>query len=166
MSQERPIILGIDPGARHIGVAVIFKDDLLYFGVKVIKSAKTPSARFSRLAGIVSNLVHEFSVSHIALETVTSRQQLRSTVKHIYQQLRLVADKTGLPLIEYDAYCVRNAICGHPKATRSEACDILARRFPELLKYRLVKRIWQREYFARLFAAVGIALISSRHLRG
>lgn len=160
----QPIILGIDPGARHIGVAVLRGSQFLYYGVKTIKKNKLQKSAFENLEQIITNLMSEYKVDCIALEKVVSVQQRNSFVEVVYWQIKAIAQKYNFKLREYSASFVRSSICNKTKGTRQETYRILTEKYPELSRYLSVTRIWQKAYFAHLFDACALALLSVREL--
>src|SRR5829696_3903952 len=134
MSKIRPIILGIDPGARHIGVAVLRGTELLYYGVKTLKRDEFHPAT-ANLEQLITKLIAEYRVDIIALEKVISAQQRNSYVKVVYENVKLIAGKHDFKLREYNPKLVRNFICSQVKATRRETYRALAEKYPELKRY-------------------------------
>lgn len=162
MPKTQPIILGIDPGARHVGVAVLRGRELLYYGVKTLKKNESSRPATANLEQLITKLAAEYRVDIIALEKVISAQQRKSYVKVVYENVQLIAGKYDFKLREYSPNLVRNFICSQVKATRRETYRALAEKYPELNRYVSVTRIWQKAYFARLLDAVAVALLGIR----
>lgn len=156
---KQPVILGIDPGARQIGVAVLRSDELLYYGIKTIKKNKLRKSTFVSLEQIITKLVDEYKADYIALEKVVSIQQRNSFVKAVYWQIKTIAQKHQYNLKECCPNFVRNSICNKTKGTRQETYHFLTRKYPELNRYLSVTRIWQKAYFAHLFDAIAVAVV-------
>jgi Holliday junction resolvasome RuvABC endonuclease subunit len=170
MLKNQPIILGIDPGARQIGIAVLrcnpeYNDgELLYYGIKTLKKDELRKSEFLVLERIITNLMNEFKVDYIALEKVVSAQQRNSFVESIYQRVKAIAQKYDFRIKEYSPKFVRSSICGKEKGTRQETYNILAEKYPELSRYLLATKDWQKSYFAHLFDAIAVALLCVREL--
>lgn len=167
MLKNQPIILGIDPGARQIGIAVLRGGELFYYAVKTLKKDKKDNSQSSvsiteSLEQIICKAVEEFKVDCIALEKVTSAQQRNSFVEVVYRNVKEIAARRNFKLREYSPNFVRNSICRQTKATRREAYKILTEKYPELYRYLSATRIWQKAYFAHLFDAIAVALLCSR----
>lgn len=156
---KQPVILGIDPGARQIGVAVLRGDELLYYGVKTIQKNKMPKFVPFSLEQTITKLVVEYKADCIALEKVISIQQRNSFVEVVYWQIKTIAQKHHYGLKEYNPGFVRNSICNKIKSTRQGTYYLIAKKYPELSRYLSVTRIWQKAYFAHLFDAIAVALV-------
>lgn len=165
MSKNHPIILGIDPGARQIGVAVICGDELIYYAVRTLQKDKLQKTVFESLTRIITKSVAEFDVDWIALERVVSIQQRNSFVKTVYRQIKLISRKHHFKVIEYSPKLVRSAICNKPLGTRNETYQILTKKYPELNRYFSLTRIWQKAYFAHLFDAIAVAFLCGREIK-
>jgi Holliday junction resolvasome RuvABC endonuclease subunit len=161
-TNRQPIILGIDPGTRHMGVAVLCGGKLLYYGVKTFKKDKRGCPLFSDLERAIINLAGEYAIDCIALEKIVSFQQRSSPFGVVSNQIRAIAEKRHYNLREYSPAFVRSCIGGNEKITRAETYRIITGKYPELRRYLLVSKIWQKTYFARLFDAVAAALLRER----
>ena len=67
MSARKPLILGIDPGSREIGLAVFSGNELLCYGVKSIRR-NTRKQRLYKLRSVLDNLFAEYNFDFLAVE--------------------------------------------------------------------------------------------------
>lgn len=162
---KQPVILGIDPGARQIGVAIFNGNELLYYGVKTVKKSGLRKTAFVALEKIITQLMDEYETDCFALEKVVSVQQRNSVVEAVSWQIKAIAQKHHYRFKEYSPSFVRETICGKTKATRDETYRILTDQYPELRRYLSATRIWQKAYFAHLFDAVATAAVGVRELQ-
>jgi activator of 2-hydroxyglutaryl-CoA dehydratase len=59
MGKDKTRILAIDPGTRHMGVALLEDGKLIYHGVKVIKKQKTPHATLKEARKVVLRIIND-----------------------------------------------------------------------------------------------------------
>lgn len=156
-----PTILGIDPGTRHLGVAVLKDASLLYYGVKTFKKDEQGCPAFAELKKAIVNLTIEYQVDRVALEKVVSVQQLRSPVGIVSRHIKTLAEERRCLWREYSPAFVRSSIGGE-KVGREKTWQIIAQKYPELNRYLIVQNVWQKNYFAHLFDAVAVALLAAR----
>jgi crossover junction endodeoxyribonuclease RuvC len=125
-------ILGIDPGLRATGFGLIEKDGqrLAYLSSGVIR---TPDgalpARLGSIFGHVAEVVGEFLPSEAAVEKVFVNVNPQSTL--LLGQARGAAIcalvKAGLPVAEYTALQVKQAVVGNGHADKDQVVHMVCR---------------------------------------
>ena len=66
--RKTPTVLAIDPGTRHLGLAVLDGDALVYHGVKTISADLTPHDGLTAGRRIVLRLIRDFRPDVLAIE--------------------------------------------------------------------------------------------------
>jgi crossover junction endodeoxyribonuclease RuvC len=125
-------ILGIDPGLRTTGFGVIDKQGhkLTYVASGTIK---TPDAslphRLKVILGSVSEVVRTYSPDSSAIEIVFVNVNPQSTL--LLGQARGAAIcalvSADLPVAEYTALQIKQAVAGHGKAQKQQVQDMVQR---------------------------------------
>ncbi len=121
-----PRILGIDPGLRVTGFGVIEKhgNQLLYVASGCIKSKESDSLpdRIKTLFSGISEVVSTYSPDQAAVEKVFVNVNPQSTL--LLGQARGAALSAlvhaGLPVAEYTALQVKQAVVGQGKAAKEQ----------------------------------------------
>jgi Holliday junction resolvasome RuvABC endonuclease subunit len=167
MSQKPPTILGLDPGTRYLGFALIRGKELLEFGVKELKNGERPYDVIGQARRVVLRLIALHAPSVVAIEAPyllpTPRAAVLSTLT---QEIHERAKETGAAVVELRPEQVRQALTGNPKATKYEVAQRLAReRFPELAalvpQKPKVPALWltsRERYWLHMFDALGLAI--------
>ena len=164
MSTTLPIILGIDPGARQIGVSVLSGEKLIFYAVKTFKK-RTQDDSLSKLREVIRRLIAEYEPQCIAVEKIVFVQQHRSFVKIAYEEIKEFVRSQDIKLFEYNPKLIRQIICGVERPTKRNSALIIAQKYPELARYFNVSRIWQKRYFAQLFDAIAASLTCLREIK-
>ncbi len=165
MLGHKHTVLGLDPGARQIGVAIFVGEELVYYGVKTIRK-KTEFETLRKLRKILSKLIEAYRVEQIAIERVVFVQQQRSFVKTVYEEAVNYARTTGALLFEYDPKFIRRSICRGQNPTKRNTALRLVQGYMELESYFNLPKVWQRKYFAQMFDAIAAGLVCSRRQGG
>jgi crossover junction endodeoxyribonuclease RuvC len=127
-------ILGIDPGLRHTGFAVIQKattgSQLTYVTCGVIKSGEGEvPERLRIILKSLSELIREYQPTQVAVEKVFVNVNPQSTL--LLGQARGAAISAAvlhdLPVFEYTALQVKQAVVGHGKAAKEQVQDMVQR---------------------------------------
>ena len=165
MEVIRPVkILAIDPGTRHLGVAVLEGSDLIYATVKNVKDQpKTPKDKIYKIEKIVARLIDTYRPDILAIEKPLT-VQLKSSplITPLTRAIIKQAKSKKLMVSEYAPNVVRKFICQDGKATKMKAAEIIVNKFyPWLRPYLekdLRKRWWEGRYWEQMFGAIALAL--------
>ena len=126
-------ILGIDPGLRVTGFGVIEKQGnlLVYVASGCIKSNEKQSLpeRIGTLFSGITEVVTAYAPAQAAVEKVFVNVNPQSTL--LLGQARGAAlsalVSAGLPVAEYTALQVKQAVVGHGKAAKTQVQDMVVR---------------------------------------
>jgi Holliday junction resolvasome RuvABC endonuclease subunit len=167
MEVIRPVkILAIDPGTRHLGVAVLEGSDLIYATVKNVKDQpKTPKNKICKIEKIIARLIAIYRPDILAIEkTLTVQLKSSPLITPLTRAIIKQAKSKKLTVCEYVPNAVRKFICHDGKATRLKtATTITEKYYPWLKPYLekdLKKRWWEgnSRYWEQMFGAIALAL--------
>lgn len=121
------IILGIDPGSRLTGYGIIEQSgrNFVYLGSGCIKTAAAGNELAARLQIIfsgVSELIMQFKPEMFAIEQVFMAKNPDSALKlgHARGAAIVAATQAGLPVTEYSARQIKQAVVGTGAADKSQ----------------------------------------------
>ena len=126
--QTNPIILGLDPGTRFLGVAVIRGRDLLDYGVHTLRNGQRPYDLIGQARKVVLGYIARHSPDIVAIEAPYLISSKRAAVlSTIAQELHGRAKELGLRVLELSPEEVRKAVVGKERATKIEVAEALIR---------------------------------------
>lgn len=157
-------ILGLDIGARQIGVAVFRGEELVFYAVKSIKRPNREES-LMKLKAVLEKLIARYKIEFTAIEKIVFIQQHRSFVKIVYDETKEYLKGQNIELFEYNPKLIRYILCHPEKPTKRNTALILVQKHAELVKYFTVPRLWQKRYFAQLFDAIAVGLVCAKELR-
>lgn len=125
------VILGIDPGSRITGYGIITKQGnrLIHLdnGAIFTQSAKDFPQRLERIYRGVSEIIAQFRPQAIAVENVFLAKNAQSALK--LGQARgaaiVAAVSVGLPVFEYTALQVKQAVVGSGRAEKMQVQQMI-----------------------------------------
>ncbi len=164
MLTSSPDILGIDPGARQIGVSVLRGEELVFYAVKTFKQRSRKDS-LRKLRKVIKNLIAEYQIEFVAVEKVVFVQQHRSFVKIVAEEIKGFVRQENIKLLEYNPKQIRRSLCGLEKPTKRNTALLLSQRYNELVRYFNVPKLWQKRYFALLFDAIAVGLVCAKELK-
>jgi Holliday junction resolvasome RuvABC endonuclease subunit len=131
---DQPTILGIDPGSRHMGLAVLRGRELLDYGVHTLRNGKRPYNMIGQARGHVLASIRDHAPEIVAIEEPLLLPTKRAAlVSALAQELHERARELGIQVVEISPRKVREIVVGNPKATKIEVAEALVRQgFSEL----------------------------------
>ena len=160
--QRSPTILAIDPGTRHIGVAVLTAPELVYYGVKSFRGERPADALIRATRAALQDLIAAHRPSILAYEKTFYVQAKRSALLHVQEaEIIRVGRLAGLRVVGYPPTRVRKLLCQDGRATKREVARLLVDRFPELGRYRTAVSPRQETYWLNMFDAIAVGVVCS-----
>lgn len=168
-------ILGIDPGTKEMGLAVLHGPELRYFGVRTLRNGTRPYDVIGQARRIVLAVIEKQAPDIVAIEEPlllpTKRAALLSVIA---QELRARAEDLGLEVVELSPSAVRQAAVGNPRATKIEVAEILARdqftQLRDLVPIRPPRSALglrpRDKYWLHMFDALALAVATREGLLG
>jgi len=120
------IILGIDPGSRKTGYAVLEsgkgRRSLLRYGTIVLTDLKSMPEKLVRIYEELGKLFDEFSIETVAVEAGFYGKNAQSAYKLGYARSAavLVAALKSVEVVEYSPRKVKQAVTGNGNASKSQ----------------------------------------------
>ncbi|MEO7868086.1 MAG: crossover junction endodeoxyribonuclease RuvC [Candidatus Eisenbacteria bacterium] len=119
-------ILGIDPGTREMGLAVIRGTTLISYGVRTLRNGTRPYDIIGQARRHVLAEIARYSPQVVAIEEPfnlpTKRAQLLNVIA---AELRERATELGLEVVDLPPAIIRKRVTGNPRATKLDVAEAL-----------------------------------------
>jgi Holliday junction resolvasome RuvABC endonuclease subunit len=169
-STSTPTILGIDPGTRFLGAAVLRGRRLLRYAVHELRNGERIYDLLGQARSIVFQYIERYSPQVVALEKPYVLDSDRAvTLRALVRELRKRSKEFGLSVAELSPEEVRTAIVGSARATKHDVAGTLVERFPELRpllpRRPKIPALWlssKDRYWLHAFDGVSVAIAASR----
>jgi len=164
---HEPTILGIDPGSRHMGLAVVRGRELLDYGVHTLRNGRRPYDMIGQARAHVLTSIRDHAPGLVAIEepllVPTKRAAL---VSALGQELHERARELGIQVVEISPRRVREIVVGNPKATKIEVAEALVKQgfsdLAELVPKRPARAVLglseKDRYWLHAFDALALAV--------
>jgi len=153
-------ILAIDPGTREMGIALLEKGKLIYYGVKVIKKRKSPHETLKEGRKIILRLIRDFKPKALVVEKAFfSKSRNLALLNIFFDEIKAIAKRKKLRFISYAPSTVKKFICGNGWATKKEVAAVIVLKYPELKVYLNQDRAWKERYHQNMFDAVSLGVM-------
>ena len=158
MRKNNNRVLAIDPGARELGIAVLEGTELIYYGVKSLKTFRPKKVLQGVVAKIIDRLIVEYNVKTVVYEDGHFSQIASDLYNGVLDTICSVAKLRRLKLKHYNPKTVRKFACGDGKANKRRTAAILIVRYPELAILLDQKYRWKEKYWMNAFDAIALGL--------
>ena len=164
---QHKTILGIDPGTREMGLAVLRGRELRYFGVRTLRNGTRPYDVIGLARRIVLTAIEQYSPDVVAIEEPFNLPTKRSRLLNVItDELGERAVELGLKVIALSPAAIRERVTGNPRATKIEVANALVRSGFDQLKplipmkpVRAALGLRPRDkYWLHMFDALAIAV--------
>lgn len=155
-------ILGIDPGTREMGVAVIERGNLLYSAVEIFRKLPSREERLKQGRAAVTRLIGDFRPSVLAVEkTFTGKNRDAALLSVLAHEIAALGRRRGIAVRAFAPNTVKKIVAGNGWATKEEVARAVAVEFPKLRAYLPPDRNWKRRHHLNMFDAVALAIACS-----
>jgi Holliday junction resolvasome RuvABC endonuclease subunit len=168
---QHKTILGIDPGTREMGIAVLRGRELLAYGVHTLRNGTRPYDVIGQARRIVLAAIEKHQPDIVAIEeplmVPTKRAALMSVIA---QELRGRAEELSIEVFELSPSDIREAVVGNPRATKIEVAETLVRggfsQLGDLVPRRPARAALglrpKDKYWLHMFDALALAVATRR----
>ncbi len=163
-------ILGIDPGTKEMGLAVLRGRELIAYGVRTLRNGEKPYDLIGQARRIVLAEIERHAPQVVVIEAPLMLPTKRAAILSVIaQELRARAEELDLEVVELAPATVRERVVGNPRATKIEVAEALVRGGFEGLKELVPRRPARAalglrprdKYWLHMFDALALALASS-----
>ena len=163
-------ILGIDPGTKEMGLAVLRDRELLGYGVHTLRNGTRPYDVVGQARRIVLAAIEKHSPQIVAIEEPFNLPTKRAHLLNVIaDELRGRAEELGLAVVELSPAAIRERVTGNPRATKIDVAEVLVRNGFNQLHDLIPKRPARPalglrpkdKYWLHMFDALAIAVAAT-----
>jgi Holliday junction resolvasome RuvABC endonuclease subunit len=123
-----PVILGIDPGTRYMGMVVLQGTRLLRYGVHQLRNGERPHDVMGQAKRIVLGYVARHNPDMVAIEEPLAIATPRGAILQVIaQELLERAKELGIRVHKSAPREIRRRVAGNERATKIEIAEALVR---------------------------------------
>ena len=161
MTKHNTKILAIDPGTRYMGIALLDGEKLIYHGVNVISSEKSPKEKLKEGREIILRLIKDYKPNVLVVERSFFANNRTASLLHTFiKEIIVIGKRKGIKVVSYATSTVRNFICGNGRADKRTLSEVIVSKYPELKVYLSQDKIWKDRYHQNMFDAIALGLMA------
>jgi RNase H-fold protein (predicted Holliday junction resolvase) len=148
-------LLGISPGTRIVGLAVIRKGELVEWSVKTFKEKWSKDKERAILAAI-ERLCRDYGVEAVSVKKVDPSRS-SPELDRLQVAITALADRMQIAAVQFSLSDLDYGVRTGTKQTKGSLSEHVASRHPEFKDEYQRERGNRREYYTKMFEAIAMA---------
>lgn len=158
--------LTIVPGRHHLGYAVFHCNKLTFYGVASFSLFKKKDELCRGVEKFVRKIFKRFEIEKVVFRKLSKAQKESSLLVEINQYLKSFCRNRKVKISHFDNDFINRHFCRpNQRPTKEKTASALIVKYPELKRYRELKKQWQKRYYMRVFQAIALGLVCLADLR-
>lgn len=154
-------ILAINPGGRHLGIAVFCETELREWSIKILHKP-TSKGKVNIAMGIVEDVIKQYHINKIVIKKLHPSRS-SSNLDRILSALKNYIQKSSIELREYSLDAVEDFLLVSQRKNKMNLMEEVVTRFPFLNRELEMERRNKNHYFIRMFEAVALGIVCLHH---
>ena len=160
---KKPLrIIGINPGTRYLGVAVLYGQELLDWRIKVL-DGKWSKDKIVKAIGIVSELIGQHEPEALAIKKLHLSRRSEN-LSRLANKIKVLARRKKLKVYQYSIKEIEDFFIEGEKLNRRNLIEAMVKLYPILHHDLNKERNHKNPYYFRMFEAVALASACAQRL--
>lgn len=162
MAKESQKIIGINPGTRYLGVAVLSGQELMDWRIKVL-DGKWSDDKVKKAIRIVSEFIDQYDPNVLAIKKLHSSRRSRNLAQ-LVAKIKEFSRRKGLKVFQYSIKEVEEFFIKEDKLNKKNLAEAIVLENPALFHELQKEKSNKNFYYTRVFEAVALAAACSQKL--
>ena len=155
MANEPITIVGINPGTRYLGVAVLKGSQLREWRIKLV-NRNSIEGKVKYVESIMRKLIERYKPDAVALKKLHPSRS-STNLDRLVQAIRQCANERKIKLCEYSLSKVETLLLHEDKTNRWKLAEYITAPFPVLNRVLRNELNCANPYYIRMFEAVALS---------
>ncbi len=153
------VVMGISTNTRLLGLAIIERNGLVEYSVRLHKSSWSPS-KANLITASLEPCVRQYSIKRVILSIPPTHHQTKAFT-NLQTCLEQYFTEHHIPVVTESTDSIYRVCASGTLRTKKEVMRTLSLQFPELHSFYQKELRNKNRYYVKLFEAVGIAVLHS-----
>lgn len=162
MTKRRLKIIGINPGTRYLGIAILQDSELLDCRIKVFKE-KSSKDKIKRILEIINEYIELHEINTIAIKRL-HRSRSSKNLKLLVSRIKALAKRNRIRVYQYSIKELENFFLEDEKPNKKNLAEKIVSEYPVLIHELEKEKANKNAYHLRMFEAVALAAACFRKL--
>lgn len=160
-----PRVLGLDPGTKHMGAAVLEGHELIYKDVLDL-ARRSPRGTLARTREVADRVVSDFKPELLVIEqTFFNKGRYATLLRMVTDEITALAEQRGLEVLSLAPSTVKKAMTGNGHASKRDVAKVVCKGYPDLRAFVGCDRRWKERYHSNMFDAIAVAAVGLTYLQ-
>ena len=155
-------IIGISPGTRYMGFALLCGSDLRDWGVKNIEG-RWSKEKIGKVMSVISDLTEHHRTNVLSIKELHPSRS-SANLDRMVSRIKELSKRKGIKICQYSIEELESYFCPGEKINRRDLTEMVASRYPILSHELDRERTIINPYYVRMFEAVALGSICFSHL--
>jgi len=156
MIKESQKVLGINPGTRYLGYAVLYGQELVDWGIKVLKG-KWSEGKIKKAIRILSDLIERYEPNVLVIKKLHPARRTENLLR-LTNTIKRFVQRKNLKVYQYSIKEIEKSLIKNGKLNKRNIFEIMVECYPSLQIGQRREEICKNPYFYRTLEAVAGAV--------
>lgn len=153
---RRPLkIIGINPGTRYLGIAVLDGSELLDWRIKTLEG-RWSEEKIEKAIGVVSELIERYELDVLAIKKLHPSRRTENLLR-LSDKIKNFARLKKLKVFQYSIKDIEKSYIVDEKLNKRNLFEALVKFYPELYPELKKEQSYKNPYHTRIIEAVALA---------
>jgi len=155
-------IIGINPGTRYLGIAVLDGSELMDWGIKVLKG-RWSKEKTKKALCIISDFIERYEPDILAIKKLHPSRRSRNLAQ-LVAKIKEFSRRKGLKVYQYSIKEIESFFIEERKLNKRNLIEVIANLYPMLHHEMTKERSHKNFYYIRAFEAIALASACAQRL--
>jgi Holliday junction resolvasome RuvABC endonuclease subunit len=156
MKKESQRIIGINPGTRYLGIAVVYGSELMDWRIKVLQG-KWSEEKIRKAIRIVSDLIECYEPNILAIKKLHPSRSSKN-LKLLVSKIKTLAGRKRIKVKSYSIYELERYFIEDEKLNKRNLADKVVAKYPMLVHEFNKEKSQKHSYYMRAIEAVALGM--------
>ena len=155
MIKEPLRIIGINPGSRYLGIAVLLGSELREWRIRVFYGMWSKE-KMEKIKKKIQDIIDQYEPNIIVIKKL-HRSRRSDNLKYLVDWIKAASRRQNLNIYQYSIKDIKSFFVPEEKTNKQKLVGILSSEFPELTVEKNKEKRNKNPYHIRMFEAVALA---------
>lgn len=155
-------IIGINPGTRYLGIAVLHGPELIDWRIKVL-DGRWSNGKIKKATGVISEIFDQYEPNVLAIKKLHPSRRSEN-LGRLANKIKDFSKRNKLKVYQYPIKEIENFFIEKGKLNKRNLIEALVKLYPILHHDLRNEQTHKNPYYFRMFEAVALASACSQKL--
>jgi len=156
MTRRAIKIIGINPGTRYLGIAVLYGQELMDWRIKVLKG-KWSKEKMKKAIEIILDVIERYQPNVLSIKKLHASRRSENLLR-LANRIKQLSRQEGIKVYQYSINEIEDLFLKGEKHNKRNLAERIASEYPVLIHELGKEKSHKNLYYIRAFEAVALAL--------